>query len=81
MLRPAIWIGPWLAGLTVIGALGRYGVGSHNVLPEWIDLLVVIGFSLIIFEWAVRLAMLPEQVAAAVAADADQIDYVPEPAH
>jgi amino acid transporter len=81
MLGPAIWIGPWLAGLTIIGALGRYGVGSHSVLPEWIDLLVVIGFSLIIFEWAVRLAMLPEQVAAAVAADADQIDYVPEPAH
>ncbi len=78
MLRHAVWIGPWLGGLTVIGALGRYGVGSHNVLPEWWDLATVIGFSLLIFYWAVSLAMQTSQVEAAIAADADQIDYLPE---
>jgi amino acid transporter len=77
MLRHAVWLGPWLIGMTVIGALGRYGVGSHNVLPEWIDLAVVIGWGLAIFYWAVNSAMQPEAVSVAVAADADQIDYEP----
>ena len=40
MLRPAAWIGPWILGSVIIGALGRYGAGSHSWLPEWIDLLV-----------------------------------------
>ena len=42
MLRPAAWIGPWIIGSVIIGALGRYGVGSHSWLPEWVDLAVVI---------------------------------------
>jgi amino acid transporter len=75
MLRHAAWIGPWILGSVVIGALGRYGGGS-NVLPAWIDLLVIVVFSLVIFYWAVSLAMSPAQVAEAVAQDADQIDYV-----
>jgi amino acid transporter len=55
--RAASWIWPWLIGMTIIGLLGRYGNGSHSVLPNWIDLLVVIAFSLIIFYYAVSLAM------------------------
>jgi amino acid transporter len=74
MVRSAAWIGPWILGAVVIGALGRYG-GGHRVLPNWIDLLVVIGFSVVIFYWAVRLSMSPERVAEAVAKDADQIEY------
>ncbi len=38
-------------------------------LPEWFDLLVVIGFSLVIFYYAVSVAMTPEQVHAAVAVE------------
>ena len=53
MLRSAAWIGPWIIGSVIIGALGRYGDGSHSVLPEWWDLVVVIVFSLVIFYWAV----------------------------
>ena len=64
--RAASWIWPWLIGMTIIGLLGRYGTGSESVLPEWIDLLVVIGFSLIIFYYAVSLAMAPENVQEAV---------------
>ena len=26
----------------LIGWLGRYGIGARNVLPDWIDILVVI---------------------------------------
>jgi len=65
--RAASWIWPWLVGLTIIGLLGRYGKGAHKALPEWIDLLVVIGFSLAIFYYAVSVAMTPQQVHDAVA--------------
>jgi amino acid transporter len=77
MVRSAVWIGPWLIGSVIIGALGRYGTGSHNVLPEWWDLVVVIVFSLAIFYWAVALTMSSEKVQEAIAKDSQQIDYVP----
>lgn len=76
MLKSAMWIGPWILGSVIIGALGRYGEGSHSFLPEWIDLLVVIVFSLVIFYWAVQLTMSHEKVQAAIAKDSAQIDYV-----
>jgi amino acid transporter len=75
MLRSAAWIGPWLVGSVIIGALGRYGDGSHNVLPEWWDLVVVIVFSLAIFYWAVSLTMSSEKVQEAIAKDSAQIDF------
>ena len=75
MLKPAAWIGPWLAGLTVISALGRYGDSAREVLPEWWDLAALIAFAVAIFYWAVSLSVTPEQVRTAVAADAHQIEY------
>jgi amino acid transporter len=74
MLRSAFWIGPWILGMVIIGALGRYG--GHEVIPDWIDLLVVIVFSLVIFHYAVLETMSKEKVQAAIAKDAHQIDYV-----
>ena len=47
-----------------------------EVLPEWIDLFVVIVFSLVIFYWAVNDTMSHEKVQAAVARDSAQIDFV-----
>jgi amino acid transporter len=76
MLRTAYWIGPWILGQVLIGVAGRYGDGSHSWLPEWIDLLVVVVFSLLIFYWAVSLTMEREKVQAAIAKDSHQIDYV-----
>jgi amino acid transporter len=78
-LRNAYWIGPWLAGHLVVGYLGRYGDGATNLLPGWIDILVVIAFSLAIFYWAIRLALPPDRAAAAVATDLHQIDYEAPP--
>lgn len=75
MLRPAGWIGPWILGSVIIGALGRYGAGSHSWLPEWIDLLVVVVFSLIIFYWAVSLTMSSDRVQAAIEKDIAQIEF------
>jgi amino acid transporter len=64
--RAASWIWPWLIGMTVIGLLGRYGNGSESWLPEWVDLLVVIGWSLVVFYYAVSIAMDPADVQAAL---------------
>ncbi|HKF66428.1 MAG TPA: hypothetical protein VKB36_07865, partial [Vicinamibacterales bacterium] len=68
----ALWMVPWLGGHVIIGVLGRYG-GGRNVLPDWIDLLVVVVFSLVIFYWAVGLSLSKEQAAIAVAKDAHQM--------
>ncbi len=69
----AVWIAPWLGGQVVIGWLGRYGGGAKNILPSWIDIAVVVVFSLVIYQWAVRTALTEEQAAAAVAKDAHQL--------
>ncbi|HTZ42509.1 MAG TPA: APC family permease [Jatrophihabitans sp.] len=61
-LRGFGWVLPWLAGLTVISVLGRYGTGAQKVLPDWIDSLVVVIFGLAIFYYTVRFRQTPEQV-------------------
>jgi len=75
-IRNAFWIGPWFGGQVLIGWLGRYGNGSRNLLPNWVDIVVVIVFALAIFYWAVRMTLTKERTAAAVAKDAQQINYV-----
>jgi amino acid transporter len=70
----AIWVGPWLGGHVIIAALGRYG-GGRNILPDWIDVAVVIGFSLVIFYWSVALSLSREKAAAEVAKDAHQLAF------
>jgi amino acid transporter len=74
-IRNAFWIAPWFAGQVLIGWLGRYGNDARNILPNWVDLVVVIVFSLAIFYWAVSLTLSREKTAAAVAKDAQQINY------
>jgi amino acid transporter len=74
--QAACWIWPWLIGLTVIGLIGRYG--GHMVLPNWIDLLVVIAFSLVIFYFAVSVAMGADQVRAAVDDEEQELASQPE---
>ncbi len=71
--RAASWIWPWLIGQTIIGLIGRYGKGAHMVLPNWIDLLVVIAFSLVMFYYAVSLAMDADQIKAAVKSEELQL--------
>ncbi|HEV7207169.1 MAG TPA: APC family permease [Mycobacteriales bacterium] len=75
--RAASWIWPWLIGMTIIGLIGRYGKGAHNALPSWIDLLVVVIFSLVIFFYAVSLAMDSEQIKAAVDTEKEQLAAAP----
>jgi amino acid transporter len=74
-IRNAFWIGPWLGGQVLIGLVGRYGNGARNLLPNWVDIAVVIVFALVIFYWAVNVALTKEGTQAAVEKDARQIDY------
>jgi amino acid transporter len=76
--RAASWIWPWLIGMTIIGLVGRYGTGSESKIPEWWDLATVIAFSLLIFYYAVSLAMSTEKVLAAVAMEERQLSYLDE---
>jgi amino acid transporter len=78
MVRSAVWIGPWLLGMTIIDAFGRYtsetnGVSSHTHIANWWDLLIVIAFSLVIFHFAVNSAISTERVKALVEVDEDQL--------
>jgi amino acid transporter len=82
MVRPALWIVPWLVGMTLIDAFGRYtsetnGVSSHTHIGNWWDLLLVIAFSLVIFYYAVSVAISSQRVKELVEVDHDQL--VPEP--
>lgn len=74
--RAASWIWPWLIGLVVLGLLGRYGNGSLNILPEWVDILFVVAFALLIFYYAVSLSMSPEDIAVAVGEDEFEFEAV-----
>jgi amino acid transporter len=74
MLRSASWMAPWFAGQVVLGALGRYG-GGYEILPAWIDILLVIGFAIAIFHLALHLTLSAAASADAVAKDAHQLDY------
>lgn len=68
------WMVPWLGGHVLFGALGRYG-GGYEVLPNWVDLGVVVTFSLTIYYLAVRMTLSIEESKAAIAKDAQQLEY------
>jgi amino acid transporter len=74
--RSSAWVWPWLGGLILISRFGRYG--GTNTIPGWWDLLIVIGFSLAVHYAAVRLAMAPERVDAAVRGE-EAGEFVPQP--
>jgi hypothetical protein len=71
-----LWIAPWLCGQVLIGWLGRYGNGARNLLPEWLDIALVIGFALVIFYWAAAVANTKPEATAAIDRDAEQVQFV-----
>jgi amino acid transporter len=73
MVRAGIWVPVWLGGILVIGKFGRYGSAVTNTLPNWVDVLVVIVFSLVIFHWAVSLRLGRDDAKAEVAKDSHQL--------
>ncbi len=75
--RATSWIYPWLIGMTIISVLGRYGHG-HNVIPDWVDLAVVIVFSLAIFYYAVEFRMKDSAVQRALDSEDWQLPGAPD---
>ena len=71
-LRGFAWVLPWLGGLTIISVLGRYGNGARNVLPDWIDSLVVLVFGLVVFYFIARFEQTPEQVERAIEQESER---------
>ncbi len=72
-VRSAVWMVPWFGGQVALGALGRYG-GGYEILPNWVDIIAVTAFSLVIFYLALRMTLSAEASAAAVARDAFQLE-------
>jgi amino acid transporter len=64
-LRHTIWIWPYLGGLTLISYLGQFG-GGRAIIPFWLDIVVVIAFSLAIFAWAVASVRPTEAIQATI---------------
>jgi len=68
-----------MLGLTLISLWGNYGQegdGHKNALfpgTQW-DIVIVTAFALVIYYWAVNLAMSPQAVKEAIAVDADEIE-------
>ena len=56
--KNALWLPVWLVGLGLISWQGQYSGGAvaapvnTNNIPFWWDIVVVVGFSLIIYYWA-----------------------------
>jgi amino acid transporter len=73
-VRQSFWMAPWFGGQVLLGWIGRYG-GGASLLPNWIDIAVVIVFSLVIFYWAVASSLSRELSAKEVAKDAHQLAF------
>ncbi len=69
--KSALWIWPWLLGMIVIGYLGNYGKPGSilHVLPEDWDALIVIAFSIVVYNFAIRTVVATEVVEEAVELD------------
>ena len=59
--QAAIWLWPYLGGLTLISYLGQFQ-GGRNVIPFYWDLVVVAVWSLIVYYTAIRLRLPEEKV-------------------
>jgi hypothetical protein len=59
--QAAIWLWPYLGGLTLISYLGQFQ-GGRNVIPFYWDLAVVAAWSLVVYYTAIRLRLPEEKV-------------------
>jgi amino acid transporter len=75
--RAASWIWPWLGGCLIIGLLGQYGTwGNLKVIGDGWDAVVVAAFSLVIFYFAVSVAMEAEKVGTIVDAQRAEMEAI-----
>jgi amino acid transporter len=55
--RAVAWIPVWVLGIIGLTAIGPDYVQGREILPFYLDMIVVVGFSLAIFAWAVQSAL------------------------
>jgi hypothetical protein len=64
--RAAQWLPVYLVGLGVIVYLSDYGPMKSPVIPLWWDMVVTAVFSLVIYYWALHVALPTEKIEAMV---------------
>ena len=69
--KSAQWLLPYLIGMGIISWQGQFGSGAPPVntdrIPFWWDMLIVAGFSLVIYFWALATRLPREEMLALVA--------------
>jgi amino acid transporter len=60
--RAAQWLPVYLVGLGVIVYLSPYGPMKNPVIPLWWDILAIAVFSLVVYYWALAVALPTEQI-------------------
>jgi amino acid transporter len=79
----AQWLPPYLVGLGVIVYLSDYGPMSDPVIPLWWDMGVMAVFSLVIYYWALSVALSTEKIETMVnqVVLPEEGDLAPMPSH
>ncbi|MFF2542355.1 APC family permease [Kitasatospora sp. NPDC058063] len=70
--KSAQWLPPYLVGLGLISWQGSFGDGTGNI-PMWADMALVSVFSLVIYYWAIRVALPTEAIEQEIA-DVEVVD-------
>ncbi|MGW2251288.1 APC family permease [Kitasatospora sp. NPDC001660] len=60
--RAGQWLPVYLVGMGIISWQGTFGEGARGNLPLWWDILVVVVFSLVIYYWALAIALPAEEI-------------------
>jgi amino acid transporter len=60
--KAAQWLPPYLLGIGLIVYLSDFGPLTSPIFPLWWDILVVAVFSLIIYYWAISVALPSEKI-------------------
>jgi amino acid transporter len=65
-LKAASWLPPYLVGMGAIVYLSDFGPMANPVFPLWWDIVAVAIFSLIIYAWALAVALPTERIEAMI---------------
>jgi amino acid transporter len=82
--KSAIWLPVWLIGLGIISWQGQYAGGgtlapvNTNNIPFWWDIVVVAGFSLFIYYWAMYTKLPKDEMLRLVNRQASESDVPPD---
>jgi amino acid transporter len=90
--KSAIWLPVWLIGLGIISWQGQYFNNSYtdkhplppvntNNIPFWWDIVVVVGFSLAIYFWAMRTKLPRDEMLTLVNRQGGEEELPPTPRH